>query len=131
MSEDVAVWRGNATFEGTTSVDSTAGTARAETWAELQERLGKASDALYALEANAPDIRSQGAAQQTLVAMRANRDALDARAEARLAYRKADSEGSDPEALVEARNREVRASRNLAEARNSFARALTDLSTVV
>ena len=131
MSEDVAVWRGNATFEGTTSVDATAGTSKAETWAELQLRLGKASDALYALEANAPDQRSRGAAQQTLVAMRANRDALDARAEARLAYRKAESEGSDPDALVEARNREVRASRNLAEARNSFARALTDLSTVV
>ena len=47
------------------------------------------------------------------------------------AERKAESEGADQSALMDARDREVRASRNLAESRNGFARALTDLSTLV
>ena len=131
MGEDMAVWRGNAQFEGTTGVDATAATNRAATWAELQRRQGEASDALYALEASAPDNRSAEAARATITTMRGTRDALDARAEARYSYRKAEAEGAEQSVLSDARDREVRASRNLAESRNGFAKALTDLSTLV
>lgn len=131
MGEDMAVWRGNAQFDGSTAVDSSAGTNKAETWSELQKRFGTASDALYALEAAAPDTTSAQAARSTIASMRATRDAVDARAEARFNYRTVESTGSDHEPLVEARDREVRASRNLTDARNSFAKSLTDLSTLV
>lgn len=131
MGEDIAVWRGNATFEGTTDVGSTAATSKAETWAELQRRQAQALDSLYALEASPPDNQSAEIARATIRTLRDTRAAVDARAEARFAYRKADTDGADPSDLMDARDREVRASRNLADARNSYARALTDLSTLV
>lgn len=131
MGEDIAVWRGNATFDGTADVGATAGTSQAETWAELQRRQGQALDSLYALEASPPDNQSAEIARATIRTLRDTRTALDARAEARYAYRKADADGATPADLMDARDREVRASKNLAEARNAFARALTDLSTLV
>lgn len=131
MSEDVAVWRGNARFDGTTDLDASAGTSRAETWASMSTRLGAASDELYALEAMAPDGRTADAARSTISTMRRTREALDARAEARHAYRVAESEHAPDADLREARDREVRASRNLAEARTAYAGALRDLSTLV
>jgi hypothetical protein len=131
MGEDMAVWRGNAQFDGSTAVDASAATNKAATWSELQTRFGTASDALYALEAGAPDTKSADAARSTIATMKTTRDAIDARAEARFGYRTSETAGADQAALVEARDREVRASRNLTEARNTFARALTDLSTLV
>lgn len=131
MGEDMAVWRGNAQFEGATSAGSTAATSKAETWEKLNDRMISASDALYALEAAAPDRRSAEAARNTVTTMRGVRDALDARAESRYAYRTVQGSGPTSEQLIDAREREVRSSRNLVEARNAFAKSLTDLSTIV
>jgi hypothetical protein len=131
LDEDMAVWRGNATFDRTADVGATAATSRAETWGDLQRRQGDASNALYALEAAAPDGRTAEAARRVISTMRTTREMVDARAEARFAYRTADAAGVPPNDLIEARDREVRSSRNLAEARNAYAKALTDLSTLV
>lgn len=131
MGEDIAVWRGNAQFDGTTAVGASAATGRAEDWAEMQRRFGEASDALYALEAAAPDSRSADAARATITSMRDTRDKVDARAEARFAYRTSEAADVEQSQLVEARDREVRASRNLANARSAYAKALTNLSGIV
>lgn len=131
MSEDLAVWRGNARFEDSTMVGDTAATARAETWSQLSERMTRAADSLYALEAAAPDQRSADLARNAVTAMRLTRDALDARAESRFAYRTMDASQHTNDQLMDSREREVRSSRNLVEARNRYAKALTDLSTIV
>ena len=122
----------NAQFESATAVVDTAGTSRAETWAQLSGGITKASDSLYALEAAAPDPRTAESARSTVTTMLAVRTALDARAEARFAYRTTEAEAEpEPSVLLDARDREIRASRNLVEARNEFALALTNLSTIV
>jgi hypothetical protein len=132
MGEDMAVWRGNAQFEAATAVGDTAATSRAETWAGLSAGITKASDSLYALEAAAPDPRTAESARSTVTTMLAVRTALDARAEARFAYRTTEAEPEqEGSVLLDARDREIRASRNLVEARNQFALALTNLSTIV
>jgi len=132
MGEDMAVWRGNAQFDGSTTVGDTAGTSKAETWAQLSAGITKASDSLYALEAASPDPRTAESARRTVTTMLAVRTALDARAEARFSYRTVEDEAdTTTSGLTEARDREIRASRNLVQARNEFALALTDLSTIV
>lgn len=131
LGEDMAVWRGNATFDGTTDVGSTAATSKAETWNEIQLRQGQALDALYALEASPPDNQTAILARNTITTLRAAREAVDNRAEARFAYRTAEKDGREARDMMDARDREVRASRNLAEARARYATALTDLSTLV
>ena len=130
MGEDMAVWRGNAQFDNATAVGTSAATSRAETWQKLNERMTIASDSLYALEAAAPDQRSAQAARNTVNALHSTRNALDARAESRFAYRSAETQEHDSASLMQAREREVRSSRNLVEARNNLALALTDLSTI-
>lgn len=132
MGEDIALWRGNAQFEGTTDVGATAGTSRAETWRELSGRLDRARDNLYALEAAAPDPATAEMARTTVTTMLEVRSALDARAESRFAYRTAEAAGQEtPQHLAEARDREVRASTNFNRAKGDYARALTNLSTIV
>lgn len=131
MTEDIAVWRGNAKFEGTADAGSTAGTSKAQEWAEITTRQQAASDELYALEAAAPDNNTVTVTRNAITAMRATREAVDARAEARYAYRTAEAAEAAAADLTQARDREVRASRNLADTRSSYARALTDLSTIV
>lgn len=132
MSEDLAIWRGNATFDATTAVGATASTALATTWENLDARLSTASDNLYSLEAAAPDQKTSLAANETITAMRSVRSAVDARAEARMNYRTVEAQsGDDQTALRDAREREVRAARNLAETRSAYGRALTNLSTNV
>jgi hypothetical protein len=60
------------------------------------------------------------------------RKALDARADARQNYRTVEAvDGTDTSALSDAREREVRSSRNLAEARSAYGTALTNLSTLL
>ena len=130
MGEDMAVWRGNAQFENATAVGTAAGTSKAETWQKLNDRMSSASDSLYALEAAAPDQRTAQAARNTVNALHSTRNALDARAESRFAYRSTEAETHDSANLMQAREREVRSSRNLVEARNGLALALTDLSTI-
>ncbi len=132
MSEDLAIWRGNATFDSTAEVGATAATALADTWRQLDSRIGRASDHLYSLEAAAPDQRTAQAANSVVASMRSVRTAVDARAEARLNYRTIESRtDTDAVALQDAREREVRAARNLAEARSGYGGALTNLSTVL
>ncbi len=89
-----------------------------------------ATDNLYALEAAAPDRHTAQTARNTVNALNATRTALDARAESRFAYRSAETQEHDSATLMQAREREVRSSRNLVEARNALALALTDLSTI-
>ncbi len=131
MGEDMAVWRGNAKFDGTAEVGSSASTSRSETWTSLNPKMAAATDALYALEAAAPDTRSAEAASASVASLRSVRDALDARAESRFAYRTVEAGSPDQAALMDAREREVRSSRNLVESRNALASALTNLSTIV
>jgi len=132
LSEDIAIWRGNAQFDGVTSVGQTASTGHAETWGELADRINAARDSLYALEAASPDPRTADTARATITAMMGLRDAVDSRAEARFAYRTAESvAGDDPNALIEARDREVRASTNYSTARNGLATSLNALAAVV
>jgi predicted small lipoprotein YifL len=132
MSEDLAIWRGNATYDKTSAVGATAGTALAETWAQLDTRIGTASDSLYAVEAAAPDQRTAKAASTVVASMRSVRRSVDDRAEARMNYRSVEASVNVGEvALQDAREREVRASRNLAEARSVYGAALTGLSTVL
>ncbi|VAW09099.1 hypothetical protein MNBD_ACTINO01-1531, partial [hydrothermal vent metagenome] len=76
MSEDLAVWRGNARFDDATSAGATAGTSRAETWAQLTDRMTRAADSLYALEAAAPDQRSADLARNAVTTMRSTREGL-------------------------------------------------------
>jgi hypothetical protein len=130
MGEDTAVWRGNAQFDDATDVGKAAGTAKAETWQRLDGRMTSATDNLYALEAAAPDRHTAQTARNTVNALNATRTALDARAESRFAYRSAETQEHDSATLMQAREREVRSSRNLVEARNALALALTDLSTI-
>lgn len=132
MSDDVAIWRGNAQYDGVTAVGATASTGKAELWNELGPRLDSARSSLYALEAAAPDPQTSQSAQATVNTMMAVRTALDSRADARAAYRAAEATAADnPQALMDARDREVRSSTNLNQARAEFARALTNLSTVI
>lgn len=132
MSDDVGIWRGNAQFDGVTAVGATASTGKAELWNELGPRLDAARSSLYALEAAAPDPQTAQSARATVNTMMAVRTALDARADARAAYRTAETTAADsPQALMDARDREVRSSTNLNQARAEFARALTTLSTVI
>jgi hypothetical protein len=132
MTEDLAVWRGNTVADETTATASAAGTSLTNTWQHLDGRMGKASDELYALESSAPDKTTAQVAGETISSLRALRAAVDARAESRVSYRAAENaDGTDPDALKDAREREVRSSRNLAEARSALGRTLTSLSAVV
>lgn len=129
LSEDLATWRGNAMFEGTSEGGAKAASALADTWRRIDTRLGRASDSLYSLEVTAPDRATVEAANATVAAMREVRRAVDARAESRTHYRTVEAESSIGETvLIDAREREVRASRMLAEARSDLGRAIANLS---
>jgi hypothetical protein len=131
LSEDVAIWRGNAQFEATTEIGATAGTTMAETWAQLGPRIDAARESLYALEASSPDPRTAEMARSVITTMLAVRTAVDARAEARYAYRTAEQSATEsPSELIEARDREIRSSTNFNSARSDFAEALSRFSTI-
>jgi hypothetical protein len=129
MGEDLAVWRGNE--DPSAAVEATAlASANTATWNELASRMDACADALYRLDAHAPDPRSAAAAQATIAAAKATRDALDVRASARAAYRALEAQGASTSELSAARDREVRASRGLSEARRALSTALEGLSEV-
>lgn len=131
-TEDLAVWRGNALSAGEDAAPTVAGSSFATNWQQLDGRVGKTSDELYAFEGSAPELRMGQIAGSTISSMRAVRLAVDARADARLNYRTVEAAGStDTTALSNAREREVRSSRALAEARSAYGAALTDLSTLL
>ncbi len=129
MGEDLAVWRGNE--DPSAAVEATPlSSANRATWSELASRMDACADALYRLDADAPDPRAAAAAQATIAATRATRDALDVRASARAAYRALEAQGASTSDLSAARDREVRASRGLSEARRALSTALDGLSEV-
>jgi hypothetical protein len=132
MTEDLAVWRGNAMFDAESDEPMAAGTSLANTWQLLDGHMGQAGDQLYALEASAPDQKSAQMASVTISTMRALRSMVDARAASRMNYRTTESGGGAKDtSLSDAREREVRSSRNLAEARSAFGSSLTNLSTLL
>jgi len=134
MNEDIAIWRGNAQFDGTTAPGSTADTAKADTWQALAGRMDGARDALYGLEAAAPDAQTAQLARAVVSRLNTARETLDARADARHNYRTvAAGSADDPDrgrTLAEARDREVRTGQNLVTARRELADALTHLSAL-
>jgi len=134
LTEALAIWRGNAQYDQKTDVGSTAETANAETWGQLANRMGTATDSLYGLEAGAPDTRTAQSARSVVDRLNDTRSAVDARAEARYAYRAAEGEAAgQPDRatrLSSLRDRELRSSENLTEARRRLAEALTNLSAV-
>jgi hypothetical protein len=126
MSEDLAVWRGNAMFEPQN--DTVSAKSANDRWHEFERRYGEASDSLYRLEVGAPDNRSAASAHTLIAAMSRTKKAFDARADARLTYRRIAADGGEGQVLTEARDREVRASITLSETRVRFSDALADLS---
>ncbi len=129
LTEDLAVWRGNALFEGESNAAAAAGTSLAGIWAQLSHRTDRANSSLYHSEATAPDQKSAETIRNVVAAVRTTRAAVDARAEARLNSRTA--EASDETALTTAADRERLASGSLTEARGHLAGALTALSAIV
>lgn len=134
MTEDLAVWRGNAQFDGTTAPGSSAQSAAAETWQALAGRMDRARDALYGLEAAAPDARTARTARAVAAGLLRARSALDARAEARFHYRTVDDaagdEGVPKNAVAEARDRELRSAQNLAADHDALAELVVRLSVL-
>jgi hypothetical protein len=129
LTDDLAVWRGNALFEGIPDPSASAGTSLAATWAQLSDRTDKATNSLYRAEAAAPDQMSAETIRNVITALQTSRSAVDARAEARLKSRGVD--GSDQAAATQAANRERLAAGNLTDARAQVAGALTALSAIV
>jgi len=129
MTEDLAIWRGNALFEGKTAPGDAAGTAMADNWAQLDDRMGRATDQLYRAEAAAPDQNSAGTVRATIDALNNARGTVDATAEARFNTRGV-ADG-DQFALAEAGERERLASTNLGEAHQALSDALLALSAIV
>lgn len=131
MTEDLAIWRGNAQYDGTTEVGATADSAKAETWTSLAARLDSARTSLYRLEAAAPDARTARTAQSVVAALNSTRTALDNRAQARHHHRTVESaSGPGSSDLAEARDRELRTAQNLAAARRALGDSLTQLSAL-
>jgi hypothetical protein len=134
MTEDLAVWRGNAQFDGTTAPGSSAQSAAAETWQALAGRMDRARDALYGLEAAAPNARTAQTARAVAAGLLRARSALDARAEARFHYRTVDDtsgdEGVPRNAVAEARDRELRSAQNLAADNDALAELVVRLSVL-
>lgn len=94
----------------------------------LQERETTAREHLYLLEASAPDNRVRGVAVECNETAQELLSAYSARRGARRSYEETDA--GDPEALRTARDREVRASRNLSNARLRLDAAISSLSRV-
>jgi len=84
LTDDLAVWRGNALFEEGTDTSPEKGTSFAATWAQLGDRTDRATDSLYRAEAAAPDPTSAETARNVITVLQTSRTAVDAKAEARL-----------------------------------------------
>ena len=128
LNEDLAVWRGNALFDGASDAGEAAGTSLAQTWAQLGGRTDKATDSLYRAEAAAPDQTTAETIRNVVAALQVTRSAVDARAEARFNTRGVDA--SDQSNAAQAAERERLASGTLAEARTQLSAALTALSAI-
>lgn len=133
LTEQLAIWHGDAEFEGTVGQATDAEQARI--WGQLAARMDQATADLYALEAAAaPNSPALRAAQGAVGSLKETYAAVIERSDARHASHAAES-GSSQVAeqdvdLAAARDREMRASTALAEARPRLAAALTDLSKI-
>ena len=127
MTEDLAVWRGNATADATTGAAPGAGSAKSDAWAQLGPRLNRGTDALYAAKAEAPDPQTQALVQAVVTDLNSVRSDVDGRAEARRQARQVESADATAQAAV--RDDERRASQRLAEDRNRLAVSLTNLAS--
>ena len=130
LTEDLAIWRGNTRVDGITDP----GSANATAWEQLPARMDAALAELYALESAAPDARTAQVARRVVDTLKGVRTAIDSRVEARVAFRTEEAgpaDAPDRQArLDQARDRERRASENLAAARTVAAEALTELSSL-
>lgn len=133
MTESLAIWHADAEFEkrdGTLATDA----ANAKIWAQLGPVKQRATAELYALEAAAgPGSPALEAAQRTTAAVNETYAASAERSDARLAYRiAAESPDATDQAadLTAARDREVRASAQLAAAHQELTAALDELSPI-
>ncbi len=134
MTDHLGIWRGNARFGEAHGIPLDSASAQATTWAQLSQRIGTASESLYAAEAGAPDPNSAAVASHTVEPLNSFRSSLDARADVRFGYRTAEEEatGEDrTQALDQARDREQRASATLAENRSGLSEAMTGLSAII
>jgi hypothetical protein len=127
FTDELAIWRGNALFDGSTAPEDSPGTALASSWAQLDERMREATDQLYRAEAAAPDQNTASAVRAAIVALNGTRSALDSRAEARFNTRHTQSQFD----LAEAGERERIASSALAENKQTLSDALLALSTLL
>jgi hypothetical protein len=124
LTEELALWRGNPPV-------GDAGSAVASTWSQVANRMETAKSNLYALEASAPDTNTAARARTTVDALIALRSAVDERAAARANYRAVESDpNADTASMINARDREIRATSSLYRARASLAEALNGLATV-
>ena len=110
-----------------------AGTGQANTWNQLDPRMARATDALYAVEAAPPDPHTADVCRAVVTGLTGMRSALDARADARFEYRKAEAAADQPAdpAVAAARDREQRSAQNLEAARSQLLSSLTNLSALV
>jgi len=129
LTDELAIWRGNALYDHRTEADDSAGTAMLATWSQLDDRMNQATDHLYRAEAAAPDQNTAQTVRATISALGETRTALDARAEARFNTRQ--METTDQVALAEAGERERLSSTNLAGTRQKLSDGLLGLSAVI
>jgi hypothetical protein len=128
LTDELAIWRGNALHEHRTATDDSAGTALMATWSQVDHRMSQATDQLYRAEAAAPDQNTAEMVRTTISTLGETRSAVDARAEARLSTRQ--TEATDQVALAKAAERERLASTKLTESRQKLNDALLALSAL-
>ncbi len=132
MTETLAIWHGDAKFEGD-DADGATDATRARVWDQVTPRLERATSELYALEAAAgPNSPALRASQATISALNDTFAAFNARSDARTAYRTVSEadEAAPASELTAARDREARAATSLTEAQHRLTSALTELSAI-
>ncbi len=134
LTEQLAIWHGDAEFEGT--IGQATDTEQARIWDQLAARMDQATADLYALEAAAaPNSPALRAAQSVVGSLKETYAAVIERSDARHGSHGVESGSSEAAEqgaeLAAARDREMRASTALASARPRLAAALTDLSKIM
>ena len=133
MTEDLAVWRGNSTYDASTAAPASAASGKADAWNQLTGRMNRATAALYAAKASVQDPQIAATLQAAVNDLNSVRSDLDNRAEARSRARTAEADTSADAAPAQgrARSTEQQASQALSTDRNSLAASLTALAGVM
>ena len=133
MTEDLAVWRGNSTYDASTGAPASAASGKADAWNQLTGRMNRATAALYAAKASVQDPQIAATLQAAVNDLNSVRSDLDNRAEARSRARTAEADTSADAASAQgrARSTEQQASQALSTDRNSLAASLTTLAGVM